>query len=160
MTNDEIFNALRRPFPARSINWRPGAVTKDRTRCIALAFIDARDVMQRLNDVVGFNRWQCRYPIVDSGLVICEVGLELDGAWIWKANGAGESDIEGKKGSCSDAFKRAAVLWGVGQYLYSLPDTWVPYDDYKKEIPQPPALPAWATPEGFDLIIEQRSKAA
>jgi hypothetical protein len=45
--------------------------------------------------------------------------------WVWKANGAGNSDVEAEKGACSDAFKRAAVLWGIGRYLYDLDSPWV-----------------------------------
>jgi hypothetical protein len=42
-----------------------------------------------------------------------------------KSNGAGDTDVEGPKGALSDAFKRAAVLWGIGRYLYSLDSPWV-----------------------------------
>jgi hypothetical protein len=42
-----------------------------------------------------------------------------------KSNGAGDTDVEGPKGALSDAFKRAAVLWGIGRYLYSLESPWV-----------------------------------
>lgn len=31
-----------------------------------------------------------------------------------------ESDNEGEKGEFSDAFKRAAVKWGVGRFLYDM----------------------------------------
>ena len=33
--------------------------------------------------------------------------------------------MEKEKGQYSGAFKRAAVLWGVGRYLYDLPNAWV-----------------------------------
>jgi len=45
--------------------------------------------------------------------------------WIWKADGAGDTDVEAEKGAISDAFKRAAVKWGVGRYLYDLDSPWV-----------------------------------
>ena len=151
----DIFHELQKPFPVNKISWRVGAMSKDRTSAIALAYIDARDVMTRLNDVVGFDKWQCRYPTSDSGLLICEIGLYLNDQWIWKANGAGDTQVEAEKGKCSDAFKRAAVLWGIGQYLYSLPNKWVPIDQYKKLTGIPP-LPAWATPDGYDEIMAKR----
>ena len=44
---------------------------------------------------------------------------------MWKENGAGDTDFEADKGALSDAFKRAAVLWGIGQYLYDLDSPWV-----------------------------------
>jgi len=48
-----IFDALAKPFPESSIHWRVGSTTKDKDKGIGLAYIDARDVMQRLDDVVG-----------------------------------------------------------------------------------------------------------
>jgi hypothetical protein len=48
-----------------------------------------------------------------------------NGAWIWKADGAGATDVEGEKGMLSDALKRAAVRWGVGRYLYEMNSPWV-----------------------------------
>jgi len=120
----EIHKALSRPFPATQISWRVGATNKDKTKGIALAYLDARDVMTRLDEACGFQGWQCRYPLADSGLLICEIGIKLGGEWLWRANGAGDTQVEAEKGKCSDAFKRAAVLWGVGRYLYDLPAPW------------------------------------
>lgn len=149
-----LTNKLKRPFKAEQIHWRPGAVSKDKKKCIALAYIDARDVMHRLDEVCGVEGWQCRYSHVGQNGVVCEIGIHIEGEWVWKANGAGESQIEAEKGALSDAFKRAAVMWGIGRYLYLLPNTWVAMDQYKK-IVQPPALPKWATQEHFDQKVEQ-----
>ena len=44
---------------------------------------------------------------------------------MWKADGAGDTAVEADKGALSDAFKRAAVRWGVGRYLYGMPSPWV-----------------------------------
>jgi hypothetical protein len=149
MSLDEIFNALRRPFPASQISWRVGATSKDKKKGIALAYIDARDVMGRFDEVLGLN-WQCKYTHAGQK-TICDIGIldEESDRWIWRAGGAGDTDIEAEKGAISDAFKRAAVLFGVGRYLYSLPNVWVPIDDFKRLV-EVPSLPKWATPEGFD----------
>ncbi len=40
--------------------------------------------------------------------------------------------MEAEKGAFSDAFKRAAVLWGIGQYLYELPNVWTPIEAFGK----------------------------
>lgn len=151
----EILDSLARPFEAKKISWRVGATSKDKTKAIALAYIDARDVMKRLDDIFGLN-WQCRYSHADAK-TICEISVLIDGVWITRANGAGDSDIEAEKGAISDAFKRAAVLFGVGRYLYNLPNEWVEIDEYKK-IKKAPALPSWATPEGFDAIMAKRKE--
>jgi hypothetical protein len=117
---------LRGPFNPAAIHWRVGATTKDKTSGIALAYIDARDVMERLDAVCSMAHWQARYPWSDGKRIVCEIGIKVGDEWIWKANGAGDTDVEAEKGAMSDAFKRAAVLWGVGQYLYDLPNTWMP----------------------------------
>lgn len=117
---------LSAPFPPERVSWRVGSTTADKKRGMALAYIDARDVMERLDDVVGPMNWQCRYTHAGA-ITICEIGIGVydAGNWIWKANGAGSTDVEAEKGACSDAFKRAAVLWGIGRYLYDLASPWV-----------------------------------
>lgn len=115
---------LSAPFDPKKISWRVGSTTKDKTKGMALAYIDARDVMERLDSVCGIGGWQCSYPHADKK-TICEISIFIDGQWISKADGAGDSDIEAEKGAISDAFKRAAVKWGVGRYLYDLDSPWV-----------------------------------
>lgn len=120
------FAALSAPFPPHLVHWRIGSTNKDKTKGLALAYIDARDVMERLDEVCGPENWQCRYPHAD-GKTCCDIGIysERLGAMVWKSNGAGDTDVEGDKGAFSDAFKRAAVLWGIGRYLYDLGNVWV-----------------------------------
>lgn len=121
----DIFKELSRPFPEESISWRAQTVTKDGTKALALAYIDARDVMDRLDEVVTPAGWQNKYSHA-NGKTVCDIGLLIGGEWVWKADGAGDSDIEAEKGALSDAFKRAAVRWGIGRYLYSREAIWVP----------------------------------
>lgn len=142
----DILEQLKAPFPPEAISWRVGATNKDKTKGIALAYIDARDVMRRFDEVCGLD-WQCRYSHVTDKGVVCEIGIKIDGEWRWRSNGAGETDVEGEKGAMSDAMKRAAVLWGVGRYLYDLPNEWVELDEYKR-LKRTPKLPDWAIPGG------------
>ena len=144
-TNQEIFDRLKEPFDQKLIHWRVGATSGDKSKGIALAYINARDAMKRFDDVMGLD-WQCRYPFEGC----CEIGLLINGAWVWRSNGAGETDIEGEKGRYSDAFKRAAVMWGVGRYLYYLPNIWVPLKPQGKShaLAEQPKLPQWAIPQG------------
>lgn len=130
--------ALKAHFPRETISWRAQSVTKDGTRAMALAYIDARDVMNRLDEVCGPDGWQDEYVETAKGRMICRIGiraasndLALD-AWIWKSDGAGDTDVEGDKGAISDAFKRAAVKWGIGRYLYDMPTPWVPCETYER----------------------------
>lgn len=169
---------LECPFPPHSVSWRVGTTNQKRvaretgdtkarpTKGQLLAYIDARDVMERLDRACGFDNWQCRYTLADSGLLVCEIGIRIahapsiEGEWIWRANGAGDTQVEAEKGKCSDAFKRAAVLWGVGRYLYGLSSPWVELDQYGKW-EKDPALPDWATPKGYLAALEsERKKAA
>ncbi len=156
----ELIHKLKRPFHPSKISWRIGARTKDKKKGIALAYIDARDVMQRLDEALGLD-WQCKYDIAtESGLLVCSIGIKVGGDWIWRSNGAGDTQVEAEKGKASDAFKRAAVLFGIGRYLYSIEGPWVELDDYGN-MPRDfkaPALPAWATPEGYDVIIANRKE--
>src|ERR1700744_2711820 len=92
---------------------------------MALAYMDARAVMDRLDGVCGPDGWQCNY-LVTGQLAVCSLGVRVpSGEWIWKADGAGATDVEGEKGMLSDALKRAAVRFGIGRYLYDMRSPWV-----------------------------------
>lgn len=151
MIMSEIYEKLKAPFKASKISWRVGATSSDKSKGIALAYIDARDVMQRLDDVFGLN-WQCKYSHAENK-TICEISVLVDGVWISRAGGAGDTDIEAEKGAISDAFKRAAVLFGVGRYLYDLPNQWVKLKPQGKSyaIDERPTLPS-----GFYPVITQK----
>lgn len=120
---------LKEPFPPDRISWRVGSTNKEKTKGMALAYIDARDVQDRLDDVCGPGNWQCRYSHATDKKTVCEIGLLLNSEWVWKADGAGDTDVEAEKGALSDAFKRAAVRWGVGRYLYDLDSPWVDLEE-------------------------------
>lgn len=127
----DVFDRLRRPFPSSAISWRVGNTNAkfvadgDDVKGQPLAYIDARDVMDRLDEVVGPENWQCKYSEQGSK-TICSIGVNVGiddtktPAWVWKEDGAGDTDMEAEKGALSDAFKRAGVRWGIGRYLYGI----------------------------------------
>ena len=117
---------LKIPFSPASVSWRVGSTTADKEKGMALAYIDARDVMERLDEVCGMAGWQDKYDWSDGKKMCCSIGIKIEGEWVYKSNGAGETDFEGEKGAFSDAFKRAAVLWGIGRYLYDVKAPWMP----------------------------------
>lgn len=123
-TSLTIFERLAAPFDPAQVDWRVGSTTADKSKGMALAYIDARAVMARLDEVCGSGGWQNRYSAT-VGTTVCEIGINCAGEWIWKADGAGASDVEAEKGALSDAFKRAAVRWGIGRYLYDIASPWV-----------------------------------
>lgn len=122
----EIYDELSAPFLAEEVDWRVGSTNSEKTKGMALAYIDARAVMDRLDVVCGPDGWQDNYTPGMAGSIVCNIGIRMpDGSWVWKADGAGATDFEGEKGALSDAFKRSAVRWGVGRYLYDLKAPWV-----------------------------------
>lgn len=115
---------LMKPFPATEIEWRVGSTNSDKTQGMALAYLTARHVMDRLDEVCGPAGWQDRYEF-HGARTVCYLSLKIGDEWITKADGAGDSDVEAEKGAISDALKRAAVKWGIGRYLYTLASPWV-----------------------------------
>lgn len=114
---------LRAPFAPEIVKWRVDKTNPDRTRGIVFCYIDARDVMDRLDEVCGPECWQSEFRGV-NGRMICSIGI-MCSDWVWKSDGAGDTQFEPEKGGLSDAFKRAAVHWGIGRYLYDIPAPWV-----------------------------------
>lgn len=139
---DVLLTQLKNPFNPKQLKWRVGATNKEKTKGIALAYLDAREVMKRLDDVCGPDRWQTKLTRTGEGFT-CELGIKFGDEWIWKSNSAGDTKVESIKGGASDAFKRAGAVWGVGRYLYYLPNVWVALDEYKK-LKEIPELPDWA----------------
>lgn len=127
-----IFDQLAAPFPNDRIHWRAQTLTRDGSKALALAYLDARDVRQRLNEVVGHENWQVEFYDCGGGKLGCRIGLRIDGEWIWKSDGAGDTQVEAEKGAFSSALKRAAVAWGIGEYLYSMDAVWVPCKTWDK----------------------------
>lgn len=131
MPTTEDLKQLFAEFPRDAVSWRAQTLTGAGDKALALAYIDARDVMDRLDDVCGSENWQDRYEFHGSRTV-CYLSIRVDGEWITKADGAGDSDVEAEKGAISDALKRAAVKWGIGRYLYHIISPWVPCDTYDR----------------------------
>jgi hypothetical protein len=92
-----------------------------------LDYIDARTVMKVLDKSVGPENWQCEYKDI-AGKVYCGIGIKCDyepyadgtprTEWVWKWDVGTETTFDEVKGEASDAFKRAAVKWGIGRFLY------------------------------------------
>lgn len=109
---------LRRPFDVHAVQFRALEGTKgERLNCAA--YVTARTVTDRLNLVCPDLWEEVGYEPVPSGL---RCALKIDGLTRfdvgWAANTA---TAMGLKALYSDAFKRAAVKFGVGVSLYALP---------------------------------------
>lgn len=101
-------------------SWRVQSFSKNKPSAQCVAYIDARDVMKILDEAVGAGNWQDDYKIVGD-MLIAGVGIKIEDQWVWKWDTGSESNMEAEKGHMSDAFKRAAVKWGVGRFLYDMP---------------------------------------
>jgi hypothetical protein len=79
---------------------------------------------------------------------MCQLRLRIGGRWITKSDVGGPSEQpdggDRLKAAFSDALKRAAVKFGIGRYLYRLPQQWADYDPQKRQFAGPPRLPDWA----------------
>lgn len=121
---DTLLKQLKNPFDPKFIKWRVGATSQDKKSGIALAYIDSREVKKRLDDVMGITGWKDELIRVDKGF-ICNLYLKINDEWIPRSNAGEDSNMSPVKGGASDAFKRAASKWGIGHYLYYLPNVWV-----------------------------------
>lgn len=97
--------------------WKVQKCTAQAATCVA--YIDARQVMDALDQTVGPENWQDNYSMIGSRLV-CDLSIKIGDEWVSKRDAGSDSNYEAEKGGMSDAFKRAAVKWGIGRFLYSL----------------------------------------
>jgi len=140
---ESLEQALLAPFEQGEVKFKPAVVSGN--RALALPYVDARVIQDRLDEVLGVAGWQDEYECLPDGSVVCRLRLRLGSEWITKMDvgGPSEQPDEGDriKAACSDALKRAAVKFGVGRYLYNLPDVWADYDPQKKRFTGTLAVP-------------------
>ena len=127
MNYNEIIKRLHEPFGAKEIEWKIQVTSQDKKRGMAVAYMDARAVQKRLDEVIGAFNWKNVYSLWHDNSQICGISIFNDdrNEWITKFDGAENSDIEPIKGGLSDSFKRAATVWGIGRYLYEIDGVWV-----------------------------------
>jgi hypothetical protein len=147
---------LAEPFPYEDVEWKPGATTRDKAKGLAMAYISSRAVQDRLDEVCGPAGWRNEFTPAPDGGVLCGISIRVtrddgDGKavseWITKWDGAENTDVEAVKGGLSGAMKRAAVQWGIGRYLYRMPQQWVRLDE-RGRFAESPRIPAEFLPEG------------
>jgi len=114
---DNLSFEFMQEFPADEIKHRPQGGRQ-------VAYIDARQVMDRLDSVAGWINWSDSYQVIDgpSNAVQCTLTITFMGD-----DSVTHSDVgypvnakdEPLKAAYSDALKRAAVKFGIGRHLYS-----------------------------------------
>ena len=137
MSTNSVYQKLKEPFPLDAHEWKPGATTRDNDRCLALAYVEPRAYIERLNEL-GVT-WSDDYETIvlpDRVFIVCR--LTVDGQ---TRTDVGEEYLEIDRAGANvyttaiaQAFKRACVKFGLGGYLYSIPQEWVDYDNQYKKI--------------------------
>ena len=106
---------LKKTIPFK---WRVQSETKSKpVKLKMIAYVDARDVAEHLDNIIGAENWCDKYYEV-KGNLYCSLGIRVDGEWIFKSDVGTPSKTEKDKGESSDAFKRAAVKWGINRDAY------------------------------------------
>lgn len=122
----DLFEKLKAKFSEEDLEFRIGSTNKDRTMGLALAYVQARAIQSRLDEVVGIDKWKVSYREITGGF-ICTLSIFINGEWIAKEDGANITDFESIKGGISNAFKRVAASgFGIGRYLYNVKNKWYP----------------------------------
>lgn len=174
MTSDEIKEIMRQleePFHPDLISWKPQITSykdPENPKAKGAAYADQRAYTDRLNEVVGPHGWTRAYRIhsvqgVDKEVragaerkiltgqakVFVVASVSIVGIGTHEATGESWVDDDNACTSAeAQAFKRACVCFGLGRYLYDLPETdWLPIDKYSKQFKTPPQLPEWASPK-------------
>jgi len=151
--------SLAAPFDDSEVKFKPQVVKGN--RALALAYVDVRAIMDRLDNVLGVENWQDHYQLLPDNSVMCRLRLRIGDRWITKCDvGSPSEQPDGGdrlKAAFSDALKRTAVKFGVGRYLYRLPQQWADYDPVKKQFASPPKLPDWATAPKSSKAAREKS---
>ena len=173
-----LYEQLTEPFPENEVEWRIGRSGKNDRGVWAscMAYITSRAIQERLDQVIGPLNWEVSYRTIEgkdltTGILatLSITAKDPSGSLtiVDKEDGAEQTDIESFKGGLSSAFKRAAVTWGIGRYLYGLEE------GKAKVVSQstlgarygktkegdvffwlPPELPDWAKPKDIKIQNE------
>lgn len=169
---------LAEPFPSEDIEWRVSraGIGRDGVYCMVLAYITARAIQQRLDDVCRPANWR-NEPMTTfemrPGVIAVQVGISIniEEKWITKWDVSEPTNIEPAKGGFSGAMKRAGAQWGIGRYLYHLDETFAETSEDRQpgwnyaKLPKtqgegvyywkPPNLPAWALPKEEESEVSE-----
>ncbi len=163
---EHLLKDLAQPFDPSVIKWVVKATAEGKEgkrRGLVAAYADPRAYSDRLNQLltpVGWTQEYSMHVVQDfqrknggketcasaKVMVICRVTI----FGLNSHSGTGEKWADNDNALTSadaQAFKRACSCFGLGRYLYSLPQVWVELDESKRPV-RLPDLPAWALPEG------------
>ena len=123
---NDLLKKLREPFRKEELEFRVGATNNDKSMGLALAYVQARAIQNRLDELFGVDGWTVSYKEISAGF-ICSLSIKINDRWVTKEDGAGMTEYESVKGGISNAFKRVASSgFGIGRYLYNAKKNWYP----------------------------------
>jgi len=121
---DEL-ERLKAPFSAEAIAYKPGAMNAEGTRALALPHITARDVFDRLDEVVP-GEWSTHWEAITAApRPVVKVSLDVRNLHFEDCGEADNDDPDAWKSAVSDGIKRVAVHLGIGRFLYELTPMWL-----------------------------------
>jgi hypothetical protein len=159
------------PFDPAVIEWRVTNTAQSKTRGQVIPYADQRAYTDRLNALFTPAGWTRKYTVHTSAnferskdkkvvakiLVTCE--LTIAGVGSHSATGEEWADDDNAGTSAeAQSFKRACSCFGLGRYLYYFVGTWVDLDQHRRP-KNIPALPQWATPDGWRQGLRPIAKA-
>ncbi len=114
-STNEIMKQLKEPFNEDELEFKVGATNEDKSMGLALAYVEARAIQNRLDRVLGVTNWKVQYREITGGF-ICNLAIRVNGEWTSKEDGSQVTDYESIKGGISSAFKRVAASgYGIGR---------------------------------------------
>lgn len=141
METVNILQSLAQKIPHQ---WKvQGKTSTGKVTCVA--YIDSRDVQDILDKVCGLN-WGDETEFISevNNIVTYKSTISIGiGEYVCKRSDIGSFEIESSqnkqdynkdiahKGAASDAFKRAAVKFGIGRFLYDLDIVYLDNDVYE-----------------------------
>lgn len=143
MLDEKLYKKLREPFKLQYINWKINNYTNDKKRALITFYLDARAVQHRLNLILGVEGWTFTFTELekDQGVhgKLTIYGFSKDASNALKKEDCVVHEVtredvgyasttnkdEWYKDAVSDALKRCAVHFGVGHFLYALPNLWI-----------------------------------
>jgi len=149
MDKMDIWSKLSAPLPSGVISWRQDGKALQRDgKYVArfVAYIDANTVRERLDSVVP-GEWDLTLDLLptlagqdENGEQTCSFKARLQILGVIREDVGTGRDY---KSAATDAFKRAAVRFGIAHELYSFEQNWVPVDGdsrYAKPLEDPAAV--------------------
>ena len=127
--SEENLLLLKKPLDLKWRVLRSFPTKTNPTHVIMGGYVDARDVMDHLDETVGPANWQTEY-FECKAKQFCRIGIKIGEEWVWKGDNGTESATERQKGETSDSFKRAAVHWGINRAAYQTGEVKLKARDY------------------------------